>query len=57
MKTAQYFIDALRRGDYFEAVKLAAFVKGKYFPNDDESGTDVLKPLVIYELCTADIEK
>lgn len=60
MSKTQKYIDALRRGDYYEAVKLVDFINKKYVDVVRKSGgsalaQDEVLPLVIYELCQTDV--
>lgn len=60
MVEAQKHIEALRKGDYYAAIKLVDFISNKYVNIVRKSGGSVLAqddilPLVIYELCQTDI--
>lgn len=58
MKTAQDYINALRRGDYFEAIKFSQYVAAKYAAIAETTylENDLLLPLCIYELSQTDLQ-
>lgn len=59
MSSPQQYIDALKRKDYNEALKLLDYVNLKYagITGSKELGQDDILPLVIYELCQTDLSE
>lgn len=59
MKTAQDYIDALRRGDYFEALEFTGYVHEKYkkLLGKDYIEPDQLTSLYIFELCQTNLNQ
>ena len=55
--TPQHYIDALRKKDYTEALKLLDYVNLKYaaITGSKDLGQDDILPLVLYELCQTDV--